>query len=43
VSIFVSVLAESEIPLQNICRCASNAGCKISCKEVDCEFEITVE
>ena len=37
------VLAESEIPLQNICRYAANAGYKTSYKEVDGEFEITIE
>lgn len=39
----LTVLAESEIPLQNICRYVSNAGYKCSYKAIDDGYEITIE
>ncbi len=39
----LSVLCESEIPVQNITRMAEKAGFKVSCKAVDDGFELTIQ
>ena len=39
----LTVLVDSQTPLQNATRFATNAGFKVSSKEVDGDFELTIE
>ena len=39
----LTVLVDSQTPLQNVTRFATNAGFKVSSKEVDGDFELTIE
>ena len=39
----LTVLVDSETPLQNVTRFAVNAGYKVSHKELDGDYQITIE
>ena len=39
----ITVLVDSQTPLQNVTRYATNAGFKVSSKEVDGDFQLTIE